>query len=334
MGRFLDVCMSKARQTLWFHRTGALTVLAALLALSACDDFKRHPPASPPPVHPAAAPVATAALSGPYAAPETLPETFTAAPPSCALGPAQAAVLNTQSLRTLAWAPFHRPEVGWEVYAPLIAEQIGAACDPATPGFAADLAHWQGAHGLTADGVMSADTVAVMKALWEGRRPFVVASRHGCPPPADEASLATIPAEDSYGGKVMRLRPGALAAYQRLLAAARAETPALAADRQALRIYSAYRNPLDDAARCLTDGNCQGIVRTTCSAHDTGLAIDINLGAAPGFGPDSSDDANRLFISRTSAYRWMVRRAAAFGFVNYPFEPWHWEWTGEAVAPG
>jgi zinc D-Ala-D-Ala carboxypeptidase len=18
-----------------------------------------------------------------------------------------------------------------------------------------------------------------------------------------------------------------------------------------------------------------------------------------------------------------------FGFVNYPFEPWHWEWTGE-----
>ena len=21
--------------------------------------------------------------------------------------------------------------------------------------------------------------------------------------------------------------------------------------------------------------------------------------------------------------------AAAFGFVPYPFEPWHWEWTGE-----
>ena len=34
--------------------------------------------------------------------------------------------------------------------------------------------------------------------------------------------------------------------------------------------------------------------------------------------------------SRTAVYRWMVANAARFGFVNYPFEPWHWEWTGEA----
>ena len=29
------------------------------------------------------------------------------------------------------------------------------------------------------------------------------------------------------------------------------------------------------------------------------------------------------------AYRWLVANADRFGFVNYPFEPWHWEWTGE-----
>ena len=28
------------------------------------------------------------------------------------------------------------------------------------------------------------------------------------------------------------------------------------------------------------------------------------------------------------AYRWLVRYAARFGFVNYAFEPWHWEWVG------
>jgi LAS superfamily LD-carboxypeptidase LdcB len=58
--------------------------------------------------------------------------------------------------------------------------------------------------------------------------------------------------------------------------------------------------------------------------------MDVYLGAAPGFVPESSADANRLFQSRTTLYRWMVRHAARFGFVNYPFEPWHWEWTGEA----
>jgi LAS superfamily LD-carboxypeptidase LdcB len=57
--------------------------------------------------------------------------------------------------------------------------------------------------------------------------------------------------------------------------------------------------------------------------------VDIDLGAAPGSRIDSSDDANRLYLSRTPVYRWLVRNADRFGFVNYPFEPWHWEWTGE-----
>ena len=45
--------------------------------------------------------------------------------------------------------------------------------------------------------------------------------------------------------------------------------------------------------------------------------------------PESSADPNRLFQSRSAAYRWLVANAARFGFVNYPFEPWHWEWTGQ-----
>ena len=37
----------------------------------------------------------------------------------------------------------------------------------------------------------------------------------------------------------------------------------------------------------------------------------------------------RLYMTKTPTYRWLVANAGRFGFVNYPFEPWHWEWTGE-----
>jgi LAS superfamily LD-carboxypeptidase LdcB len=85
------------------------------------------------------------------------------------------------------------------------------------------------------------------------------------------------------------------------------------------------------------DGNCQGVARAACSAHATGLAMDLFLGSAPGLPPDSSDDANRLHMSLGAPYRWLVTNAARFGFVPYPFEPWHWEWTpnaaNDAVGP-
>jgi len=178
---------------------------------------------------------------------------------------------------------------------------------------------------------MDAPTFVAMKATWQGRRAFVAASSHGCPSPPAESSLAAAPTDESYGGKTLLLRPAALAAYERMRAAARAEAPELRSDARLMTLFSAYRSPQTDAARCARDGNCQGVVRATCSAHLTGLAIDLYLGAAPGFGPDSSDDANRLSISRGAAYRWMVANARRFGFVPYGFEPWHWEWIGEPI---
>jgi D-alanyl-D-alanine carboxypeptidase len=115
-----------------------------------------------------------------------------------------------------------------------------------------------------------------------------------------------------------------------MAAAARIEDSRIAVDPRNLTIFSAYRSPASDAARCIADNNCNGVVRATCSPHRTGLAVDLYVGQAPGFGPDSSADANRLFMSRTPTYRWLVANADRYGFVPYPFEPWHWEWTGEA----
>src|SRR5436305_11313216 len=115
-----------------------------------------------------------------------------------------------------------------------------------------------------------------------------------------------------------------------MVVAARADDPAIAADPRNLTIFSGFRRPAADAARCASENNCNGLVRATCAAHRTGLAMDLYVGQAPGFGPDSRADPNRLFMSRTPAYRWLVLNADRFGFAAYHFEPWHWEWTGKA----
>ncbi|MDB5429439.1 MAG: peptidase, partial [Caulobacter sp.] len=248
-------------------------------------------------------------------------------------GPADAAAANTTSLTAAAWSAFGRAETGWEIYAPRAAAEIGApACAPTSPGFAAALAGWQGSHGLGKSGIMDEPTLAAMKNTWAMQRPFVLVNKKGvCPDAPPEVALETTTAADTYGSP-LKLRTGALAAWRRLMSDARAEVPSIAADPNLLKIMSGYRDPVSDAVRCVTEMNCQNITRSTCSAHRTGLAVDVYLGSAPGFDPASSEDVNRLFQSRGPAYRWLVANAGRYGFVNYAFEPWHWEWTGEPVV--
>lgn len=243
-----------------------------------------------------------------------------------AFGPAAEA--NAASLTSLPLTPFGRPELGWAIYAPAIAREAHTACAADTRGFANALARWQFSHGLSPHGAVDPDTFAAMKDAWQARRPFVALRKDGiCPEPPTH--LADLTPEESRLDKVVQLRPRALKALRRMVAAARHEVPEIAADPQLLTGFSGYRDPADDAARCAAELNCLGLVRAECSSHRTGLAIDLVLGAAPGFTDDSSDDANRLYQSHTPAYRWLVANARRFGFVNYVFEPWHWEWTGE-----
>lgn len=241
----------------------------------------------------------------------------------------EAARSNALSVGSMSWAPFRRPEKGWETYAVRIAAEIGTACPPSSEGFASALAEWQQARGLRASGVLDAATFQFMKGVWQEQRPFVLASGRGvCPDPPPASELENGRAGEGYGGKQVQLHRDAFAAYRRMAAAARAEDPAIAADPRYLQIFSAYRSPEYDAARCARDQNCNGIVRARCSAHRTGMAADLYVGQAPGYGPDSSADPNRLHMTRTPAYRWLVANAHRFGFVNYTFEPWHWEWIG------
>ena len=281
--------------------------------------------APPPPAHP---PVRTFPVTPPQPLP---PPESTPTAEICDTGPASAARANAGSLGSLAWSPFGRPETGWETYAPLIAREIATGCAPGSPGFAAALAGWQDHQRLPADGIMTAAVFARLKGIIETRRPFVRLSAQGvCPAPPAETALAWAAPDEGYASKRIQLRPGALAAWRAMAAAARSEDPRIAADSRNLTIFSGYRSPDADAARCAAEHNCNGMVRATCSAHRTGLAMDLYVGQAPGFGPDSSANPNRAFMSRTPTYRWLVVNAGRFGFSPYPFEPWHWEWTGEA----
>jgi len=251
--------------------------------------------------------------------------------PGCDGAARAAARANAGGLDGPAINLFGRPELGWAIYAPLVEETVATRCAADTPGFAVAVGRWQASHGLAPSGVLDPATLAAMKARWQAARPFLAVRARGiCPDPPPSDALETAAPTETLGGKPIQLRRGALAAYRRMVAAAREAGAIPATDPALLALMSGYRDPAADAARCAAENNCNGIVRAACSAHRTGLAVDLNLGAAPGASADSTADANRLFQTRTLAYRWLVSNAGRFGFVNYAFEPWHWEWTGEA----
>lgn len=196
-----------------------------------------------------------------------------------------AALANAGSVQSLAWSPFGRAETGWEIYVPLIQQEIATRCPADSDGFAAAMAAWQRSNGLAADGVMNEAAFLGMKGAVQMRRDFVrFTSFGGCPETPDLITAARL--DEGYGGKQVWMRPQALQAFRRMAAAARAEVPEIAADPRNLTIFSGYRSPAADAARCQAEGNCDGIVRARCSAHRTGLAADVYVGQAPGYPPE------------------------------------------------
>ncbi|WP_313005306.1 D-alanyl-D-alanine carboxypeptidase family protein, partial [Brevundimonas sp.] len=239
-------------------------------------------------------------------------------------------------LYTLEWSPFGSAEWGWETYTPLIQREIGSPCDPASAGFAEALAGFQARYGLMATGQFDQPTFQVFRGLWQERRPFVMARVRGeCPDPPPISMLAYLSPQEEHAERMTRLlRRDVLDAYRRMVAAARAEAPAIAADPELMQIFSGFRDPEADAARCAAQGNCDGLRRAACSPHRTGTAIDIHVGHVAGMGVDSTDPMSRRHMAQGPAYRWLVANASRFGFTPYVFEPWHWEWTGDDTGAG
>jgi LAS superfamily LD-carboxypeptidase LdcB len=296
-------------------------MIAMLIGLSACASHPRY-----------AIPRSPASPEAAVRYPPDLPRGWSGAcnePP----GARQAAKLNAGSIDTLPVSPFGHIETGWRAYAPLTAFEVGARCPADTAGFAEALARWKTAHGLAYDGAMDAQTLFLLKGAWQERRPFLMARvrKEPCPDPPNSDDLVQIRPEESHYGRPIFVRREVLDAYRQMVLAARRDLPELAADPTLLTIFSGFRSPEYDQAQCAQQGGCNGVSRAGgCSDHRTGAAIDIVIGAAPGARVDTASDANRTFLSETRLYQWLVFNAGRFGFVNYPFEPWHWEWAGAA----
>ncbi|RZJ04275.1 MAG: D-alanyl-D-alanine carboxypeptidase [Brevundimonas sp.] len=241
-------------------------------------------------------------------------------------GPAFA---NSISWQRMEWTPFGPVEYGWETYLPLIQHELGTDCAPNSPVFALKLAEFQFGHGLPPTGWFDAATFQTFRGLWQERRPFIMARvrEEPCPEPPPLYQLGYLVESEEHADRLTRLlRRDVLDAYRRLVAAARAEVPEVANDPELLQIFSGFRDPEADAARCAAAGNCDGLRRAVCSPHRTGTAVDLFVGQLAGLGVDNTSAASRLHMTRTPTYRWLVKNAGRFGFTPYVYEPWHWEW--------
>jgi len=249
---------------------------------------------------------------------------------------ADAAFANAISEYSLEWSPFGTAETGWVTYVPLLQKEIGTDCAANTPAFAAALATFQARYALAATGVFDRATFDVLRGVLQERRPFVMARvRDECPEPPLLRELGYLEAPEEHADRLTRLlRRDVLDAYRRMVAAARAEVAEVNADPELLQIFSGFRDPEADAARCAAERNCDGLRRAVCSPHRTGTAVDLYVGQLLGMGVDSTNPASRRHMTEGATYRWMVRNAGRFGFVPYLYEPWHWEWVGPPAGSG
>jgi hypothetical protein len=218
---------------------------------------------------------------------------------------------------------------GWEIYEPLIEETIGSRSDAASAAFASSLAAWQAAHGLEATGIVDEATLSAFTKYWQSKR----LGRSDFP---GDDKLITAPIADFYDPTrrpdLLQLERETYAAYKRMIAAAARDlgkdvrftkSGDLAPSEKYLRIVSAFRSQeYQNELRAKSPGSGRAAIALH-SAHNTGQALDLYVGGDP----VSTKDANRLLQTQTPVYKWLVKNASKFGFYNYFYEPWHWEYV-------
>lgn len=243
-----------------------------------------------------------------------------------------AAAANAKSVTTSTWTFFEGREgakegPGWDMYVPLILRTLDIRCEASDPGFAKALAGFQRRAKLKATGRMDAATARALRGRWQWRRDFLKKAAKACPL-ADVATLQPVYAGDTRLVADRRV----LAAYTHMRRAFEDAHPYMIRF-GALDILSAWRDPAKDREVCKDNPTCNGVAKTDhCSSHWSGMALDLYVGMTGDYGPIDSNYENRLYQSRTVIYQWMLDHAGEYGFVNYPFEPWHWEWQEEVPA--
>lgn len=216
-----------------------------------------------------------------------------------------------------------------EIYLPLMQQMVGTQAGLFSAPFASALACWQAAHGLAPTGVVNGSTFQAMKFLWQVRRLEAGHARQVALEALAEVPVAIryvlngAPKSDARYAKREALE--ALMAMRRAALEDREVGPLVAArESQHLSVVSAFRSlELNAAIKRATGAN--GFAVANRSVHMTGTAFDLYVGGERA----STDNANRLRqVYDYPTYRWLLKNARRFGFVNYYYEPWHWEYVG------
>ncbi len=243
-----------------------------------------------------------------------------------------AAKRNSQLKNTLRWSLGRRRQTGWALYVPLIQKTLGTEAHEDTVQFARSVYYWQKRKKLPANGIIFSGTLYSFIKHWQAKRikPIVLAK---------EYQLLTAPITDFYDPtretRLLKVEKQTYAAYKRMIAAALADKSSglkvdsngeqLAEDKF-LRIISSYRSPAYQASLRRRQPGASRAQIAFRSPHFTGRALDIYVGGEP----VTTRGNNRAIQVKTPAYRWLVKNADKFGFYNYFYEPWHWEYVGDS----
>jgi D-alanyl-D-alanine carboxypeptidase len=247
---------------------------------------------------------------------------------------APAAMENARLRSSMKWA-FGRAQTGWEIYTDLICHTIETDAKPDTPEFAMAVSRWQIRNGQTPTGIIDNDTFDALVKGWQSQR---IGKSWNYP---DESVLYNAPIADFYDqtrdAELLKLDSVTYIAYKKMVLAAAKDlkgtlkvTPKgdLAPEEKYLKIVSAFRSREYQAQLRRKEPNAGRAALAMNSPHSSGFALDIYVGGKP----VSTKDENRLIQVQTPAYKWLVKNAHKFGFYNYFYEPWHWEYVRSRAA--
>ena len=241
---------------------------------------------------------------------------------------ASAALDNARVRTSMQWS-FGRPQTGWEIYTSLIAKTIGAEQNFDTPEFAMAVSKWQSNNAIQPTGVVDDATFRAFMKEWQSQR------LKGWSYP-ELSLLYDAPITDFYDAtrdpELLKLDAATYIAYKKMVMAAAKDLKGvlkvssngdLAPEEKMLRIVSGFRSREYQAELRRREPGAGRAALAVNSPHASGHAIDLYVGGKP----VSTKDENRLVQVQTPAYKWLVKNANKFGFYNYFYEPWHWEYV-------
>ena len=241
---------------------------------------------------------------------------------------AGAAMENVRLRSSIQWS-FGRQQTGWEIYTSLIGKTIGTEKNFDTPEFAKAVSKWQANNAIEPTGIIDNATFDAFIKEWQSER-----LKNWSYP--EESVLYYAPITDFYDStrdpELLKLDAATYIAYKKMVMAAAKDlkgvlkvTPKgeLAPEEKMLRIVSAFRSREYQAELRRREPNAGRAALAMNSPHSSGHALDIYVGGKP----VSTKDENRLIQVQTPVYKWLVKNANKFGFYNYFYEPWHWEYV-------